>query len=197
MTAAERDRVYRMVHEHGGAALQQARGIEAPLYRAQALAQVARFAAPDQVLPLAQESLAAAADCADAYDQVLASAWPLRCLMELGQQDQALTMLDVVLHAVPRVERSSGRSEALLVLLQAVFDAGVGVRQSIVYAMSELVDSDPHWRVQHNFVQALLLCKDEDPDYVAKMARVKDEKVQRKLEQQLAEASPEPRTFFW
>ena len=100
---AERSAVTSLVHTDIVDAERRACGIGDPWYRAQALAWVARYAPDADVERVARLSLEAAAECDDAYRQTAAAAWVVRALLERGRRDEALLMLEIALHGVPRI----------------------------------------------------------------------------------------------
>ena len=196
-SSAERNAVIELVRTDLPAAEMRAARIPDPWYRAQALAWVARYASDAEVSRLAQLSLAAAADCADPYQQAAGAAWPVRALLERGRREESLQLLEIALHSVPRIRPTSSRSEALLLLLQAAFEAGQEVRRSLLFALADAYDGDSHWRIERNYVQGLVMMQPVDPEFVRKMAQGRDDTQRRRLERALDEGGREPRTFFW
>jgi len=196
-SAAARDAAIECVREDIERAETLAVAVPDPWYRAQALAWVARYAPESEVSRLAQLALAAAADCADAYLQAAGSAWVLRALMERNRRDEALAMLELVLPSVPRIVPAASRSEALFLLLQAMFASGTEVRRSLLFALASACDADPHWRIERNFRDALVLMQPVDPEFVRTMARGRDAATQGRLERALAGDATTPRVFFW
>ena len=142
------------------------------------------------MLAFAREAMDAAGDCEDAYRQVVASCWPIRALFETGRRDDALMFVELALGAVPRVAPAASRSEALLNLMQAAFEAGEDVRRAIAFALGELADSDSHWRVQRAFRTALALLAPVDGAFADSLARGhRDSDVEA--------GATQPRDYFW
>jgi hypothetical protein len=197
VAAEQRDAAIALAASHPTAAEQLALQIEDSWYRAQALAWVARYAPEHDVSRLAQAALQAAADCADPYQQAGAAAWVVRALEERGRRDEALTMLEVALQAVPRIARDASRSQALFLLFQAAFTTGVEVRRSLLFALAEIYDRDPHWRIARNYHDALQITAAVDPDFARRMAAGSDDA--RRLEREAAVGGDprQPRAFFW
>ena len=196
-SSAARDAVTMLVHSDIAAAERRAIAITDPWYRAQALAWVARYAPEDEVTRLARLSLDAAASCDQAYQQAAGAAWIVRALLERGRRDEALLMLEMALHSVPRIAPASSRSEALFLLLQAAFEVGEDVRRSLLFAISEVHDRDAHWRITRNYEDALAMLQAVDPEFVHKMAQGGDDAQRQRLARRLAAGDREPRTFFW
>jgi hypothetical protein len=171
--------------------------ISDPWYRTQALAWVARYASDVEVVRLARQALGAAAECTEPFQQASAAAWPVRALLERGQRDEALLLLEIALRSVPRIQPNSSRSEALFLLLQAAFDAGQDVRRSFLFALADAYDSDPHWRVVRNYEDALVMMHAVDADFARKLAAGSEDKLRQRVERTLAEGGREPRVFFW
>jgi hypothetical protein len=73
-----RDRASRLATGDPAAARGMALAIEDPWFRCQALASAARHADEAEVEQVAQESLAAAAECHDDYKRAAVAAWPIR-----------------------------------------------------------------------------------------------------------------------
>ncbi|MCA8941353.1 MAG: hypothetical protein KDB80_02230 [Planctomycetes bacterium] len=197
MSTELRDQAAMLASQDTGNAEAVAKRIEDPWYRAQALAWVLRYAPRREIERLAQRAMDAAAACDDPYQQAGSAAWTIRALLERGQRDLALTMLEIALTAVPRITQSSSRSDALFLLYQAGFDASDEVRRSLLFAIAEMRDRDPHWRVVRNFEDALGMSAKRDPELVRKLASAADEKTRRRIEARLDEEPPEPRPFFW
>ncbi len=174
-----------------------AKKIEDPWFRCQAIAWIARYADAKDVLSTAKQAMDAAGDCEDAYQQAAGSAWVVRALLERDQRDNALTMLELGLHAAPRIGGESSRSEALFLIYQAAFDLSEEFRRSTLFALAELYEQNPHWRIERNYRDALVMAKSLDADFVAKLARGHNDKQRARLEKALANDTAEPRTFFW
>lgn len=192
-----RDRATHLAQTDSAAAETAAAEVGDPWYRAQAYAWVARYAADDELIRLAKESMDAAGSCDDPYQQAAACAWVVRALLERGQRDVALQMLELAMHAVPRISSTHRRSEALFLLYQAAFAASEGIRRSLVFALAEAHDQSDHWRAARNFRDALVMVRDVDPEFARKMARGRDEENSAELARALERGAAEPRVFFW
>lgn len=192
-----RDQASQLARTDPRAAAALARRIEDPYFRCQALGWVARYAPADEVLGFAQAAMDAAGDCDDAYQQVVASAWPIRALFETGRGDDGLLFLELSLGAVPRVTPPSSRAEALMQLLQAGFEAGREFRRGIAFALAELADADDHWRVKRALRDALSMLTRADPEFAATLARSREERDASKLLEAMRSEPREPRRYFW
>lgn len=195
--ARARDAAIELVHGDIAAAEARAHAVPDPWYRAQALAWVTRHAPDADVVRVARAGLEAAADCRDPYRQAGSAAWVVRALFERGYRQEALEMLEIAMLGVPRIQPASSRSEALFLLLQAAFASSEEIRRSLVFALAELHDSDPHWRIERNFHDALRLLLAVDAEFVDKLARGGDERQAERRARALAAGPREPRRFFW
>ncbi|MCR9247450.1 MAG: hypothetical protein NXI31_20660 [bacterium] len=192
-----RDRASELARTDPEAAAALARGITDPFCRCQALGWVARYAPADDALDFAKAAMDAAGDCDDAYQQVVASAWPIRALFETGKRDDALLFLELSLGAVPRIEAPSSRAEALAQLLQAGFEAGEDFRRSIAFALAELADSDQHWRVHRALRDTLAMIAPADREFAEKLARSHGDRDAGRLLEAVRGQPQEPRSYFW
>jgi hypothetical protein len=192
-----RDHATRLAQTDSTAAEEAAARIGNPWYRAQAYAWVARYAADDQLIRLARESMDSAGSCDDPYQQAAASAWVVRALLERGRRDEALQMLEIGLHAVPRISSPARRSEALFLLYQAAFAASEEIRRSLLFALAETHDGSDHWRVARNFRDALVMAKEVDAAFTSKLARGRNDAHSAELARALERRTAEPRAFFW
>jgi hypothetical protein len=194
--AAARDHVRALAKSDPKSALQEARTISDPWYRAQALASVARFAADTKVEEIAVESLAACAECTDPYKRLAAAAWPLRALIERGAGRRAREVLETLIDHELEVEPPSSRSEALFHLFQACFALDPVVRESLVGRLVSVHRAAAHWRSRRNLIDALSMLRPSDPELADRItASVDDERVRRRV----ADGSrpQKPREFFW
>jgi len=120
-------------------ALDQARKVHEPWFRAQALSWVARFTDGDPVA-IASEAARAAQECEDDYRKSAVRAWEVAALAERGSTAEARKSLSEALKLAKRIESVSSRSEALLLLMQAAFRIG---RDEAMRAYSLLKESCP------------------------------------------------------
>lgn len=81
--ALQRDQACLLATTNPGKALDKARKIAEPWYRAQALAWVARFA-ENNAVAIAREAARAAMECDDDYKQSAVRAWEIAALAERG-----------------------------------------------------------------------------------------------------------------
>lgn len=120
-------------------ALDQARKVHEPWFRAQALSWVARFTDGDPVA-IASEAARAAQECEDDYRKSAVRAWEVAALAERGSTAEARKSLSEALKLAKRIESVSSRSEALLLLMQAAFRIG---RDEAMRAYALLKESCP------------------------------------------------------
>jgi hypothetical protein len=149
-------------------ALDQARKVHEPWFRAQALSWVARFTDGDPVA-IASEAARAAQECGDDYGKSAVRAWEVAALAERGSAAEARRSLSEALKLAKSVESMSSRSEALLLLMQAAFRIG---RDEAMRAYALLKESCP--------VEEHSRCK----------RAVRDA-------ERMISGTQEPRPFFW
>lgn len=196
---AQQAKAVRLAKHDTPAAREAARGIADPWRRAQALAWVARYAADEDVLRIARESLDAASRCQEPFQSTAAAGWPIRALIERGHGGPALDELDRLVAALPDVQPDSSRSEALFLLFQAGFRLGPEVACRLARLLLAIHEESRHWRTLRNLADALAMLAGQDPKAATALARsISDEWSRRKAERRLAaHASLKPRQFFW
>ncbi|MEM1452553.1 MAG: hypothetical protein AAF957_20210 [Planctomycetota bacterium] len=193
----DRDRACRLAPDDPAEALAIARKIEAPWYRAQALAYAARFAERHRVLAIAQEACAAADRGEDDYQRAAARAWPLCALIERGLEARAREELEVALELARRSSPIGSRAEALVLLMEASYALGRSVRLELVDEVASLDHSGAHWRVRRAHERALSLLAHDDLDEATRRAEVDDPARARRLRSAALERAREPRSLFW
>jgi len=113
-----RDKVFRLATVDADAALHLARGVPDPWFRAQALAAVARWIEEHRVETVARESLASARSCDDDYKRAAVCVWPIRALLERGQEQPAIHALREARQCALAATPAASQAEALSGLLQ-------------------------------------------------------------------------------
>jgi hypothetical protein len=126
-------------------ALDLARKVSEPWYRAQALAWVARFTDGDAVA-VALEACKAARQCEDDYKKSAVRAWEIAALAERGCIAEARKSLSEALALAGRVDPISSRSEGLLLLLQAAFRVGRDEAEKVYEILTASCRVEEHWR---------------------------------------------------
>jgi hypothetical protein len=126
-------------------ALVQARRIDEPWSKAQALAWVARFSDEDS-LAIAAEAAKAADVCDDDYKRSAVRAWEISALAERGYTRIARKSLEEALEVGRRVDPKSSRSEALFLLLQAAFRISLQDAERVYEILREVCPVEEHWR---------------------------------------------------
>ena len=190
-----RDQVARQARTDPAAALTLARQIPDPWYRTQALAWVARFSPDQAVLPIAAESLHSAASGHDTYQQLAATAWPLRALIERGHHQTAARELQKILARESSITPPSSRSQALFLMLQAVFALGSEVRSDLALRLHRIQADAGHWRTRRNLLDALAMLTAVGDPAATRIASQLPAKEQARIATDAATA--EPRPFFW
>jgi hypothetical protein len=193
-----RDRASRLATGDPAAARGMALAIEDPWFRCQALASAARHADEAEVEQVAQESLAAAAECHDDYKRAAVAAWPIRALVERGHAALALVALGQARQRALAATPHASRAEALLGLLQGGWHLGASIRRQLVEDLAALHATDTFWRVGRALVDALEMLSTEDRDLARAIAeRIGDDRCRAKaLAGIQAERPCRPRNYF-
>jgi hypothetical protein len=123
----------------------EAREIQEPWFRAQALAWVARFTV-DNPLGVASEAASAARECENDYKKSAVRAWEIAALAEQGFKAQARESLSDALALGRCVEPKSSRSEVLFLLLQAAFWISHDEAQRVFEVLKASCPIEEHWR---------------------------------------------------
>jgi hypothetical protein len=141
----QRDQAASLAKGSPAKALEKARGIAEPWYRAQALAWVARFS-PGETIAIAKEAAKAASACDDTYKQAAVRAWEIAALAETGAVTDAVSSLGSAMELAKKISSFASRAEALLLLCHATDKIG---RETRDRACAELISACPeeaHWR---------------------------------------------------
>ncbi len=128
-------------------ALTQARKVEDPWFRAQALSWVARFTDGDPVV-VAAEAAKNARECADDYQRSAVRAWEVAALAERGFVREARKSLSGALELGRRVQPASSRAKSFLLLLQAALRIGPDEAEKVHEVLQTSCPVDEHWRCQ-------------------------------------------------
>ncbi|MGC3958646.1 MAG: hypothetical protein QM813_12120 [Verrucomicrobiota bacterium] len=141
----QRDQVCTLSKSNSKKALDQARKINEPWFRAQALSWVARFTDGDPVA-IASEAAKAAWQCEDDYKKSAVRAWEIAALAEREFTTEARKRLREVLSRIKGVMPASSRSEALLLLMQAAFKIAQKDAEEVYALLKSSCAPDEHWR---------------------------------------------------
>jgi hypothetical protein len=141
----QRDHASTLAKSNPKKALAQARKVDEPWFRAQALSWVARFTDGDPVA-VASEAAKAARECEDDYKKSAVRAWEIAALAERDCTTEARKSLSDALALAKCVEPMSSRSEALLFLLQAAFRISRDEAKSVYEILRASCPADEHWR---------------------------------------------------
>jgi hypothetical protein len=143
--ALQRDHASTLAKSNPKKALDQARKVNEPWFRAQALSWVARFTDGDPVA-VAAEAAKAARECEDDYKKSAVRAWEIAALAERDCTTEARKSLTEALALGKSVTPISSRSEALFILLQAAFRIGPAQAKKAYEVISASCPADEHWR---------------------------------------------------
>lgn len=142
---SQRDQAMTLAKSSPAKALERARKIVEPWFRAQALARVARFT-PGQTVPIAAEAARAARECDQAYQRAAVRAWEIAALTEAGALREASQALNAALVESRTITPLSSRSHALLLLAQAAASLDAKLRDQICEELILACASDSDWR---------------------------------------------------
>lgn len=143
----QRDRATSLAKSCPNEALKQARQVDEPWFRAQALAWVARFADSD-VVTIAAEAAKAATEGGDKYQQCAVRAWEIAALAERDYKSEASKRLREALNIAKNVEPVASRSEALFLLFQASARIAPTDAEKVFEVLKSLCPAEAHWRCQ-------------------------------------------------
>jgi hypothetical protein len=141
----QRDQVCLLARSDPRKALEKAKVVSDPWFRAQALAWVARFTDADP-LPIATLAANAATGGADDYQRSAVRAWEVAALGERGLKHEAGTALKEAVRLAETVLPAASRSEAMSLLLHAAF--AIDPRQAawVRERLEATCPEDAHWR---------------------------------------------------
>ncbi len=173
-----------------------------PSYRGQcqAHAWIARFMREQKnVRRTAEAAIDAALRDEDPYTAVFPLAWPIRALLERGEQKVAIEQLERALHRCDGINPASSRSEALFLLFQAAMHGPDRIWETAFAKLAAASLPVGHWRQRRNLRDALLMIAAIDFRYAREFANtVEDAKLKQDVLDHLANRSfKAARPFFW
>ena len=179
-------------------ALVVARGIEDPWFRCQALSTAGRVWREDAYEGLLKEAVKAADSQENAYQRVTVSAWPIRAYLERGNVKPAKRLLEKYTPDARNIENMGGRSEALLMLLQAARPFAPDLWQLVFWALVQATEPSLAWRQRRNIRIAIKMVAEDHAQLAHEaLARLTDEKTIAGINRDLhAGHYVEPRSFF-
>lgn len=141
----QRDHANTLAKSNPKKALAQARKVNEPWFRAQALSWVIRFTDSDPIA-VASEAAKAARECEDDYEKSAVRAWEIAALAERACTKEARKSLNDALTLAKCVEPISSRSESLFLLLQAAFRIGRDEARQVYEILTVSCPVNEHWR---------------------------------------------------
>ena len=141
----QRDQAIALAKSRPKEALEQARQVDDPWFRAQALCWAARFT-DGNVVSIAAEAAKAAAGAHDNYARSAVRAWEIAALAERDHIVEARQRLREILATAKDVEPATSRSEALLLLLQAAAKIAGEDAEQVYEVMKASCRPEEHWR---------------------------------------------------
>lgn len=157
----QRDQACRLAKQNPKKALEKARKISDPWYKAQALSWVARYTENDNAIKIAREAAKAGNLCDDDYKRTAVRAWEITALAERGLVNEARKILISAINQQKSVTPLSSRSEALILLLHASFRIGKSDAELVVAELKSAIGNDSHWRCKRAIKDADKLLNEE------------------------------------
>lgn len=193
----QRDLVASLAKTDSQRALQKARKISDPWFRAQALAYVARYC--DQApISIADQAAKAAEACVDTYQQCAVRAWEIAALAERSHSKSAASRLKAVLSKVRQIEPPSSRSEALTLLINAAAYINSDAVETVAKLVVRVTDCHSHWLCDRAAVNAIGILYRFNPKSAAHLSQsVSNAKLRSKCDKIIAAGGSSPRSFFW
>jgi len=194
---SQRDRVAKLATTDPDKALNVARGINDPWFRAQALSHVARYV-PIDAIRIATEAEQAALKCDDHFKRSAVRAWEIAALAERGMTKDALRSLHSALAEAALASPSSSRCESLLLLMHAA--ARISLSHSIPIAdeIRKTAAGDANWRCIRSLVEAVaILCYLDASAAMRFVESLPESSSKSKCRSKLNTGGVEPRPFFW
>lgn len=193
----QRDLVANLAKTDTQHALQKARKISDPWYRAQALAYVTRYCDQDPT-PIANQAAKAADACVDTYQQCAVRAWEIAALAERSDSKSAASRLQAVLSKVSQIEPPASRSEALTLLLSAATHINSNAVKTVAKRIVRMTDYHSHWRCDLATVNAIGILYRFNPESAAHLSKsVSNAKLRSQCDRIIAAGGSSPRSFFW
>lgn len=194
-----RDRAIAQAPTDPAAAHRLALSIEAPWFKAQALAWAARFSPTADGIDRAEQGLAAAWSAADPYVAVGASAWPVRALAELGAPAPARRGVRQALTLEGDIGNPVSRVDALVLMWHAVFPLGLTDRTAVLTRLLDACAAAQSWKAGRAARDAVLMLAAVDPGGAEQLlSRVPAGTYRRQAERRLRTRDVlDPRPFFW
>ena len=194
----QRDRAQSLAVTDTKAALTIARSIKDAWFACQALAWVARYAPDDQFIAIAKESLRVGRRSKDNYKAAAVSAWPIRALVERRHTAGLSGIIRDLLVLSEDISPMASRSEALFLLVQAVFPAGRDHWLPVLRSLCDASIPPVHWRQGRNLLDTVLIVSNEDQTLAAELIeKVDDPKLKARIDRAIASRTSHARPFFW
>ncbi|MES2571983.1 MAG: hypothetical protein V4710_18255 [Verrucomicrobiota bacterium] len=141
----QRDQASNLAKSNPKKALDMARKVDDPWFRAQALSWVARFTDGDPIA-IASEAAKAAEKCNDDYKKSAVRAWEIAALAERGCMSEAGKRLSEAVRGAKKAIPASSRSEAFILLMQAAFAISRKDAVQVYEVLIATCSPDEHWR---------------------------------------------------
>ena len=193
---SQRDKVAKLAKQDPAAALDLARVISDPWFKAQALANVARHTHADP-LPSACEAKVAADCCSDSFKRTAVRAWEIAALAEREQLSEAREALLASVKQAALVTPAGSQAEALTLLLEASTRIGIKETRLVSEKLLALFVNEPHWRCVRAVKQATAILTKMDVKVAQQYVdSIGDPKIKSACQKEIEKGGAVPRPFF-
>ncbi|MEM9732720.1 MAG: hypothetical protein AAF903_04435 [Pseudomonadota bacterium] len=144
--------------------------------------------------------MAAAEGNSDPYKATYCLAWPLRALLERGEEKAASELLEAILKKSKRITPVASKSEALFLIFQAAMHGKNDLWPIASNSLFEASLPIIHWRQRRNCRDAVLMIAGRDIAMAQKASeKISDSKLREKLIRAVETEHDhlKPRDFFW
>lgn len=143
--AQQRNEVCCLAKQDPRKALEKAREIQDPWFKAQSLAWVVRYT-DGNPKKIAIEVAEAARQGDDEYKRTAVRAWGIAALADRGHRSEARKKLKGAIASSKSVTPPASRAEALLLILRASFRIDHKAAEMVADELESGCGDDPHWR---------------------------------------------------
>lgn len=151
------------------------------------------------MIEVAEEAFSAALAAIDAYQTVGSAAWPIRALIERGQETQAAHWLPKLVELSDAIANPVSKLNALLLLWQAAFPAIGTEKNHILDKLVAACHSADSWQAGRAMRDIILVIAQDRPLQADKLfIAMQDGAYKRQTQYRLADGAPgHIRSFFW
>lgn len=150
-------------------------------------------------MKVAEESLSAAFSAGDPYQTVGAAAWPIRALIERGQEQKVLGLTRCLLEVSGHIPNPVGKLKALYLLWQSVYPAGGSASKQVFDKLIGACLSANSWQAGYTMREIILVVARENRSEADQLVALMPEGVyKRQTQHRFSEGKQgHIRQFFW